>query len=309
VVDRILRVPDEHRTFTVPASEALRRFGVDRALLTELIDQGLPCRAAGPELTLDPADLSNVSLGLSLASPQTVIMKRWKKSLVEQLRHGSGHFELRLSWRCPLPRHAGACEFRVAPEVAGAELGASADTSMTILAEPLAEDHDFGPDFDDLVAEARALYFHLVPDGLATDIGFARRSRLADCRLASEYLAEVAADRGLTTRTASGYFVGAPFPTPHAWLEVAVGDRWLPADPFYLNTLRRWGILPAEDGRLRRSPRNLFWRLRDSADIDAPLVRHHRQGSAEGVTAPVVVAAQWRPYPIPRPRQPGAIDG
>src|SRR5437762_10056051 len=152
VVGRILRVPDEHRTFTVPSSEAFRRFGVDRALLAELTDRGVPCRSAGNELMFDPSDLSNISIGLARASPQLMIMKRWKKSLVEQMRQESGHFELTFSWRCPLPRHAGACEFRIAPGVAGAGLSTPTDTTMTILAEPLAEDHDFGPGFDYLVA-------------------------------------------------------------------------------------------------------------------------------------------------------------
>ncbi|MBE1485544.1 transglutaminase domain-containing protein [Plantactinospora soyae] len=298
VMERVRRVPSALRVFTTPASEAQRRFAFDDALLADLIEQGLPHVATGPELMFDQFDLDNISTGLGLASPQRTITKRWTKSLEAQLGHDRGHFELRLSWRCPLPGHAGACEFLLEPAITGSRKDTPTGSTMTILAEPLAEDHDFGPDLDPVVAEARSLFFYSIPDSLATDLDFARHARLADCRLASRYLATVAAEAGLTTRVASGFFVGVPFPAPHAWLEIAVGDRWVPVDPFFLNTLHRWDFLSVDAERLRRSPRNVLWRLGTSAGLGSPLVRHRRPDDEDAVSAPFGLAAQWHPHPL-----------
>jgi Transglutaminase-like superfamily len=296
MLERLRRVPDTHRVFGTPASEARRRFAFDDTLLDELVAAGLPHVATGPELMFDQCDLNNVSTGLGLDSLQRTITKRWTKTLQAQLDHDRGQFEMRLSWRCPQPGHAGACEFRPAPALIGPGTPAPAGNAFTILAEPLAEKHDFGPELDAVVAEARSLSFYAIPDSLAADLGFAQRARLADCRLASRYLATVAARAGLTTRVASGFFVGVPFPAPHAWLEIAVGDRWVPIDPFFLNTLQRWEFLPADEEALRRSPRNVLWRLGTAEELGAPLVRHRLPGAEDSTAAPFGLAAQWRPH-------------
>lgn len=287
-MERLRRVPDEYRTFTTPASEARRRFGFDDPLLAELIARGLPHRGTGPDPMFDRCDLDNLSTGLGLASPQLAMTRRWAKSLHDQLGPGRGHFELRLSWRCPQPGHDGACDFRITPGIADLLPEAPTGNTAKILVEPVAEEHQFGSELDQVVADARGLFFHSIPTILTDDLAFARITGLADCRLAARYLAATAQSAGLTVRIASGFFIGVPFPTQHTWLEFAVGERWVAADPFYLHTVQRWGLLPDDPERLWRSPRNVLWRLDTSAERDRPIVQH------AGSAVPLSIGAQWR---------------
>jgi hypothetical protein len=99
----------------------------------------------------------------------------------------------------------------------------------------------------------------------------------------------MAAAAGVNARPAAGLFLGALFPFRHIWVEVEVGRRWVAADPFFLGTLRRWGVVNGDDWPVDQSPRNILWRLRSAPSINEPFVTHH------GREAPVAVSAQWVP--------------
>jgi hypothetical protein len=61
------------------------------------------------------------------------------------------------------------------------------------------------------------------------------------------------------------------------------------ADPFFLETLRGWGVVDEGDWPIDQAPRNILWRLRSAPSINEPFVTHH------GREALVSVWAQWVP--------------
>jgi hypothetical protein len=293
VLRRVRTVPDAHRSFTVSAAEAARRFAIDQRLLPVLLDLGLPGRGTGDDLRFDAFDLENIAFGLGLAAPQRIVVLRWGRFLGPALQEQRGHYELRITWKCPEPGHAGSCAFTAAPLLSAVtDAGpahAAAEGTAIAQVQPLCQDQAFPDGFEAVAGAARKLVFHRLPEGLVDDLGYLRSTGLADCRLGSRYLMGVARDAGLTVRPASGFFLGAPFPARHVWFEVLVGDAWAPADPFFLDTLVRWGVIQPQDWPLTRSPRNVLLRLESSESVDMSLVMHGPR------IAPVALLAQWVP--------------
>ncbi|MDW6059287.1 hypothetical protein SAZ11_16280 [Streptomyces sp. FXJ1.4098] len=112
-----------------------------------------------------------------------------------------------------------------------------------------------------VLPEAARLEYYLVPDELRDDVGFVRETRLADCRAGTTYLARVAEDAGAAVRPAGGLLLAGAFPLPHAWLEVRRGDRWLPADPYYLISMAGYGLLDGERWPPHRSVAGTVWKI------------------------------------------------
>lgn len=291
ILKRVLTVPDRYRAFSVRRADAYRKFGLEDELVADLLDLGLPHRGVGDDMSFDALDLENVGSGLALLSPQRIIMKKWSRSLSADMQMHRGSYELRISWACPDPGHEGACDFTAGEHVSAlAKVGPSGlpwGGAITGLAEPLHDVHEFGPEFDQVTAAARKLVFHRLPTGLGDDLGYLGATGLADCRLGTMHLMQIARGLGMSTRPASGFFVGAPFPAWHVWFEVLVGDRWIAADPFFLNTLAGWGLIDADDWPLDHSPRNVLLRVMSSASYGASLVKHN------GEDLHISVMARW----------------
>lgn len=292
-LERVRSVPSVCRHFSVPLEETHRQYGIEQRLLEMLLDCGLPHHGSGQNLRLDPLDLENLGFALALPSPQRTVLLRWGRSLSAPMQNERGAYEIRLTWQCPDPGHTGDCRFHPGPPMTSLlpqePSGSMVGLRSTFRVDPLHEVHDFGSALDPLIAEAATLDFHRLPEPLTGDLAFVRETRLADCRLANLHLTRLAGDLGLTVRPASGLFLGAPFPSRHVWFEVRVGDRWVAADPFFLHTLARWGVVRAEEWPLTHSPRNVLWRFETSNRVDTPLVRHGER------TAPVGVVARWMP--------------
>lgn len=66
---------------------------------------------------------------------------------------------------------------------------------------------------------------------------------------------------GLPIRPATGLLLTTPYAVTHHWLEFAVADKWLSADPFLLSNFARWGILDPAEWPPNRSPQPVLWRL------------------------------------------------
>lgn len=291
VVARIRTVGDQHRNFSVLRGDIQRQYGIDDDLAETLLGLGLPHRRSGGELLFDALDLANVASDLDLEWPERVLLRRWSRSLRVGRQHERGAYEILLSWRCPAPGHAGACRFTLRPIAAAMMPGDLSElltgSSLAGRAEPLNQAHDFGSSLDEVVAAARRLTFHRIPEAFVEDLSYVTDTGLADCRLANMYLRKIAEGAGLAVRSAAGLFVGAPFPSRHVWFEVLVSDRWIAADPFFLHTLTCWGLIRGEEWPLNHSPRNVLVRLATLPTVGGPLILH------DGQPAPVRVLARW----------------
>ncbi|MER5352900.1 hypothetical protein ABT093_21530 [Kitasatospora sp. NPDC002551] len=282
-VERARLVPDRYRTFIAEAARDAPVFGLQDALLQELLDLGLPHERRDGRLFLDPMDLENTTNLLGLPSPYRSALELWARSMRAPAALTGSRYEITLRWTCPAPGHAARCRFVPAtPALAGAVPG---DGSLTVRVDTPDSRHDFGAAIEPLVAAAAELTFHKVRWPLAGDPGFVRETGLAECRLATRCLLRVAEEAGIATRPACGFFLGLPFPAPHSWLEVRTGDGWAAADPFFLATLHGWGVLDPQDWPVRGSPRQLLWRTGAEFRSHVPLLTHDGRPAAVRVTA------------------------
>nr|AKC92661.1 putative MitI transglutaminase [Amycolatopsis sp. SANK 60206] len=301
-MNRVRTVPERYRKFVVTRDRLSRRFGVSDDLVEALLDLGMPHRGNGDDLRLDPIDLENVSMSLKLLSPETVVLNRWSRTLTPDMQNERGFYDLRVTWTCPMRGHAGPCEYTtdqyVLELMAPGSFELPATGSLSTSVEPLHEVHYFGPEFDPVVEEARKIEFHRLPDELSADLGYVHSTGLADCQSGNMHLMRIAEDQGMSVRPATGFFVGAPFAAVHGWFEVRAGERWVPADPFYLSTLGRWGIIEPDEWPLNRSPRNIFVRLRPQWAADY-VIQHN------GKAARVNILANWKPFRL----SPGTASG
>jgi hypothetical protein len=289
VVSRVLHIPDRYRDFSVLPVAARRVYGIGDAALSMLLDLGLPCRGAGEDAAFDPLDLENTALALGLPSSQMAAMRLWSRSLTGTQVVDRRLCEMTLSLNCPGAGHEGDCDFSLSPPLAAA-MGRDEHLAEHHVVTRVAMSsgiHDFDESFDAVAEEAQRLVFHRIPGALASDLGFLRETGLADCRTASRRLIEVATATGYEARPASGFFIGAPFPCTHAWFDLWVDERWIAADPFFLHTLHRWGILSPADWPVRRSPQGIVWRLELAHELTMPLVRHGNSPMQ------AVMAARW----------------
>ncbi|MDF3290274.1 transglutaminase domain-containing protein [Streptomyces silvisoli] len=273
-VRKLLKIPSQHRRFSCTRADADRVFGIDGDLMDLLMDLGLPYKGGRRDTIFDPVDLENIGLDLHLHSANWASMRVWARSMKnpEQLENSS--CEMHISWKCRNPGHEGECRFALSPQlrrVAGSEEN-HANEEMLVTAHLANDAREFDESFRAVALEAQSLTFHRLPHELAMDMGFLEETRLADCRSASRYLVRFARAAGLPAQPASGYFVAGPFPIPHAWFEIGVGKRWYAADPYWLNTLHRWGIADPDRWPLNSSPRGLLWRLDRILTLTRPLV-------------------------------------
>lgn len=295
-VSRIRRVPCTYRRYSVDRADAKRGFGMDQDVLTVLLDLGLPHSGTEEGILFDALDLENAAMVLRLPSPPWSAVRLWKRSLRDPAALADGICRMKVSWFCPDAGHPGPCRFSHHAVLAGSsdtDAPDSTDPGVTVTEAQLdVQEHDFGENLAEVVAESRTFELHKLPEPLGADLGFLAGTGLADCQLATRRLVLVASRAGLTVRPASGYFAGIPFPTPHVWLEVLCDGRWTAADPFFLRVLHDWGIVRSSDWPLTRSPRHVLWRLAHSF-THVPLVTH------QGRRAPTNVMARWVPA-VPR---------
>ncbi|MED7952568.1 hypothetical protein [Streptomyces sp. BE303] len=279
VVERILRVPDGYRGFTTPQAALQKVYGVPGELLELLLDAGLPHRGSGDERRFDVFDLENVTVELELNSPSWMLMRTLGRAFDGGLGRSRNEYRFRTTGRCPEPGHSGACDF--AP---GSMLDAATgsgevtwDGPASFVRQITLPDEEYW--FDDsvlpLFASVDRLFFHLLPHALSTDVGFARETGLADCRLAGHVLLDEAGGTGVRVRGASGLIMSAPFPLQHMWVEVEVDGRWTAADPFFLRTLARWRIVDSRAWPAHRSPRRIYWAVEGApAPQDIAMITH-----------------------------------
>jgi hypothetical protein len=257
---RVLRVPDRYRRFTVQRSELARRHGISDAILVQLLHLGLPCRDG----KFDRLDLDNIGLALRLPCSRNTAMRWWSRSLRESSIKPPAD-TLLMRAQCPAPGHSGECGFALAPELADALVSqgrqAPSGAWFKLCVSLKAPLWVFGPPFTELFEQVLPLQFHLIPPVLANDLDFLTSTGLADCELATAFLVNQAAELGLQVRAASGIFVARPYPVEHCWIECRVDDgRWLAADPFLINALRRWGIIDGPEWSADWSLQSVLWR-------------------------------------------------
>jgi len=280
-VEDVRKVPNKYRAFVIDLRRAAEIYGVKDGLLQRLLDLGFPHSKSRGEFLFDVLDLQNVTLRLRIRSPFWDALNLWSRPLRNPMLLEGSACELRMVWTCPELGHEGGCHFTPVGE-ALRSIGEGGWSSMHEGSKRIEVhledgDHYFDDRFTPVLDEAQRMIFHKLPWQLSHDLGFLSEAGLADCGLATRRLLRIAMETDLIARPACGFFVGAPFPAPHMWLEIHSNGEWRAADPFFLNTLHNWGIMDPNSWPIRRSPRHVLWRVASAIESSMPLIEHNGQ--------------------------------
>lgn len=303
LIDRLLRIPEQYRAYTEDETAAADVHKVPADLLRELLDHGFPHRGTeAGGLRFDRLDLENTGLALRLPSSRYVAMRRWPRALAAASGQDRREYRITIAGKCPDQGHEGTCDFEIDPDVLAAIDDSPEPTivngvlkaGVTIPVHTV----EYGPELRALFRCVEDLDFHLLPVPMPIDLGWTRETGLADCRVAAQLLVARAAERGLSVRQADGCVMLPPFPMRHYWIEVLADDSgWAVADPFWFQSLARWGVVEPGQFPIESSPAGLLWKLYESNPlITLPLVRHAgRPADCLFAVSPVRPPEQDRP--------------
>lgn len=290
-IDRVLRVPDEHRTFTKDAAFAEETWAIGPGLLEALLDHGLPHRGPAGRRRFERTDLHNISTYLNLPSPYFRALARKARAMDEAARSGEPRrHRLELTAQCAGPGHAAPCAFEPVPGLAAHSVPGSlrhtAPGTFTVEARLPSDTYVFDDDRSELLSLVADWELYVLPDGVIEDEDFSRRTRLANCLIPTRLLLREAARRGIRARHGAGLLVAPPFTTLHHWIEFELDGVWRAADPVLLTAFARWGMTDPAAWPYNRSVAGIVWHLLTwPPEVFFPVVRDHGRQAPLHITA------------------------
>jgi hypothetical protein len=265
-ITRLRLIPDERRRFHVDPRQAKLEFGIDMTLVQELIARGLPHTMSDGDPRFTATDLHYIGLRLGCATTYLGVLQMWASSLKASADGEWPTVEVRCAPSAPQNTPV---EVLVSPgQRVRASIGANR-IAASIRAVPVGQWPAVGLSLEDLLVDIASLDFCWLPESLSGDVEFTRQTRLADCGNAALLLSKECTRLGIASRTAYGLLLATPFSTPHTWLEIRVGDRWVPVDPLLIGLLAQYTTLDASVWPPTRSPGAVLLRL---AGEETPIV-------------------------------------
>lgn len=260
-IARLGMIPAAHREFVIDLRRAELEFGLEAALVRELIAGGLLSVDGDDGPLLAALDLHYIGVRLGCADVYLTIMRGWAQALVAASERPSTRMEV----RC-MPYAGAGTDVdvlvppgrRVRVQTGPDRVAVSFDTCLPGRWPAL------DPALDDLCRDVASLDFCWIPETLHEDVELVRRTGLSDCASASHVMAQECERRGIQARTAFGLLLAPPYSTAHNWVEVLDGDGcWIPADPLLLALLARFAGLDTAAWPPSRSPGAVLLRLAD----------------------------------------------
>ncbi|MGN7186957.1 transglutaminase domain-containing protein [Microbacterium enclense] len=281
-VSALARVPSRYRAYDTDTLTALKRYGFTPGQLSALLDHGLPHLGTAHEPRFDRLDLENAALGIGIRTPRRTALRWWRRALQ---RDGLTNTSTRIWYLRVEPTEEGrgfAVRHTLSSDAAGASESAEDHNGVfKLTVRTSARTHTFDARYDSLFSYAAGLRFHLLPEPLQDDVGFAKETGLADCKLAATVMTQQALARGIEARSSAGRVLTGPYATWHAWFDIRVADEWIVADPFFLGNLHRWGVLSPEEWAILDSPGVVYWR---TGEDYSPILRRGSVGVADRVS-------------------------
>jgi hypothetical protein len=257
-------VPPAARVYDVTPSRAQREFGITAAMADLLAERGLPRARADGEGAFAWSDLHYIALRLGSARLYLRTMRSWAGAVARARAQAVGV-------RYRTYATVGTTVEVLLPEGRSEETVVGSDQVVASFSVgPAREAVAFPADVQEVLGEAAALDFYILPPTLAGDLDFVRRTRLSGCMTASRLVVDECRRRGIDARMAYGLLLAAPLGTPHEWAEIRVGDEWAPADPLLLSILGRFAGLDTTRWPSTHSPNAVLLRL---ATRETPIVR------------------------------------
>jgi hypothetical protein len=266
-ITRLRLIPDERRQFQVDLDRAKLEFGIDTTLAHELIARGLPHTMGDGAPRFTATDLHYIGLRLGCATTYLGVLRTWASSLTASADGDWSTVEVRCAPDAPQNTPV---EVLVSPgQRVRATVGANRIAARLHADVPVSQWPGVSPSLEDLLVDLASLDFCWIPESLSGDVEFTRQTRLSDCGNAALLLSGECERLGVTSRMAYGLLLATPFSTPHTWVEICVGDRWVPMDPLLIGLLAQYSTLDASVWPPIRSPGAVLLRL---AGEETPIV-------------------------------------
>jgi hypothetical protein len=245
VFSQLRLIPDAHRTYLLSATDLTGRYGLREEHVQLLDTYELHRRGAGPT-RYDEMDALNLAVHLDVGNAASMLRRLLPRFLK---RGASGRFEITAVLACPEPSHAGPCHY-----VMETEHGLQADTradrepaTFSSVATVQDDRIEVPTGVRQVARRIASHHFFVLPYSLKDDLGFIRRTGVADCVGTTQMFIDEVRELGLRARAWYGLLLAPPFATYHRFPEVLLGDLWVPFDPLLLGALVRWGAIPAAD--------------------------------------------------------------
>ena len=263
---RLRLIPEERRRFHVDPRQAKLEFGIDMTLAQELIARGLPHAMSDGDPRFTATDLHYIGLRLGCATTYLGVLQMWASSLKAAADGEWATVEVRCA---PYAPQSTPVEVLISPgQRVRTSIGVNR-IAASIRAVPVGQWPAVSSSLEDLLVDVASLDFCWLPESLSGDVEFTRETRLSDCGNAVLLLSRECARLGITSRTAYGLLLATPFSTPHNWVEIRVGNRWVPVDPLLIGLLAQYTTLNASVWPPTRSPGAVLLRL---AGQETPIV-------------------------------------
>lgn len=265
-IAKLRQIPNDSREFAVDLRRAKLEFGIGTARAEELMARELPHEVIDGEPHFATTDLHFIGLRLGCAVNYLSTLRTWVASLT------ASQAAIRPSLEVNYLSYAseGTAVEVLAPALGWMRGQVGSDRIVgRFEAAPKTQWPTANPALKEILLDISSLDFCWVPKSLVRDVQFTRETRLSDCAAASFLLADKCAHIGVLARTAFGLLLAVPFSITHSWVEVSVGDDWLPLDPLLLGLLARHSNLDPELWPPTRSPGGVLLRL---ADQETPIV-------------------------------------
>jgi hypothetical protein len=264
-VERLRQIPDEARQFDVPPDRARLEFGIDDALARALVERGVPHAVANVGWLFAEVDLHYLTLRLGLKSSYRTAIGMWAEALASSRARASAPVEIRYVALVP---PGSEVEVLVPPGERRPVTTEPDRTAVRVEATMRCAWPELDPAAREVLAEAAALDFCLLPESLELDAPFVQRTRLASCASAAQLIVRECTRRGVEARPAFGLLLGRPLATPRNWAEIRAGDDWVPVDPLLLATVHTYADARDEVWAPWRSPGAVLLRVaRERAPI------------------------------------------
>ena len=260
LVERLLSVPNQLRLFACDPAEAKRMYGLDERLLGELTAIGLPYEATGDGRRYSYADMHYLGLRLGTAVFHLRTFAAWAR----RIRPSTGLDRSRLRVHY-VPHLAdgvtategsvllpdGRIETMLHSQQPAAEAVVSLQWSWPAIDRRLAA----------VIEEmSRADHYMFDLNGNLLDDEYPG-CVVTDCRLSARALAARCGELGYATRWSYGMIAAPMFSVRHFWVDVQVGDVWVPVDAVVLGLLRRFQAIQPADWPATASLGGLLVRL------------------------------------------------
>lgn len=278
----LARVPSRYREYDSDMQTACKSYGFTPEQLSALLDHGLAHRGTAQNIRFDRLDLENAALGIGIRTPRRTALRWWRRALQRDSHLDTATRVWRL--RVEPTKRGSHASTRYALSADAARASASVvdgDGVFELTVHTSARAHAFDARHHELFSYAAGLRFHLLPEPLQEDVGFAKETGLADCKLSATVMREEATAAGVEARTSAGRVLTGPYATWHAWFDIRVADEWVVADPFFLGNLHRWGVLSPEEWTILDSPGVVYWR---TGGHYLPILRSHGVGIPDRVS-------------------------